>query len=217
MPIKFISRNSDFCNIASSNGFETYDVLVEKYIPTKKTFYVSPANSLCFMDGGIDYSLSRNIMPGIESVVKQIVNNFGKTNLLGRKYLPIGSSIIIDYDDNKSLIVAPTMLLPQNISSTHNVFYSTMAVLYNLTNIYGESIDNVDVVMTSAGCGYGKMTPSESFNQIINGIEKYNQYIPEYVNQNYGVLICEPNLQQQPKYYQNTEWLNIPKNEIVKC
>lgn len=217
MPIKFVSRDIDFCNKTTANGFETFNSLIETYRPVRKTFYVSPANSLCFMDGGIDYSLSRNIMPGIEASVKQIMNCFGKINLLGRKYLPIGSSIIIDYDQQKSLIVAPTMLLPQNVSSTHNVFYATMALMYNLTNIYGASIDDIDVIMTSFGCGYGKMSPSDSFNQIMCGLEKYNQYIPEYVNTEYHVLICEPNLQQQPKFYQNTEWINIDQNEIVKC
>lgn len=217
MPIKFISRDSDFCNIAQTHGFEIYDTLIERYVPDKKTFYVSPANSLCFMDGGIDYSLSRNIMPGIEKSVKQIMNYFGKTNLLGRKYLPIGSSIIIDHDNKKSLIVSPTMLLPQNISLTQNVFYSTVATLYNLTKIYGASIDDVDVIMTSSGCGYGKMSPNVSFTQILAGIEKYEQYIPEFVDKKYHVLICEPNLQEQPKYYQNTEWLNISRNEIIRC
>jgi len=46
--------------------------------------------------------------------------------------LPIGSSIIIGGDDNKSLIVAPTMLLPQNVEFTSNAYYATMAVLYNI-------------------------------------------------------------------------------------
>jgi O-acetyl-ADP-ribose deacetylase (regulator of RNase III) len=46
---------------------------IQDYIPTKKTYYVSPANSLCFMDGGFDYALSRIIFPNIEAEVKQIV------------------------------------------------------------------------------------------------------------------------------------------------
>ena len=71
---------------------------IEDYIPNpdKKTYYVSPANSLCFMDGGIDYSLSRIIFPGIEMKVKDRVKALKKMTLLGRYYLPIGSSIILD-------------------------------------------------------------------------------------------------------------------------
>jgi len=48
---------------------------VQDYIPTKKTYYVSPANSLCFMDGGIDYALSRIIFPNIEMEVKKYCKN----------------------------------------------------------------------------------------------------------------------------------------------
>jgi O-acetyl-ADP-ribose deacetylase (regulator of RNase III) len=47
---------------------------IQYYIPkdNKKTYYVSPANSLCFMDGGIDYALSRIIFQNIEVGVKQL-------------------------------------------------------------------------------------------------------------------------------------------------
>jgi len=40
----------------------------QDYIPNvnKKTYYISHANSLCFMDGGIDYALSKIIFPNIE-------------------------------------------------------------------------------------------------------------------------------------------------------
>lgn len=42
---------------------------IQDYVPSpnKKTYYVSPANSLCFMDGSIDYALSRIIFPNIET------------------------------------------------------------------------------------------------------------------------------------------------------
>ena len=129
MPIKFVSLNYDFVNKIRAIGYEAYDMKIEDYKPVRYTYYVSPANSLCFMDGGIDLSLSRNIFPGIEQIVRNQVKLHGKTNLLGRKYLPVGSSIIIPYDNLKSLIVAPTMLLPQNVSNTKNAYYATVSVL----------------------------------------------------------------------------------------
>jgi O-acetyl-ADP-ribose deacetylase (regulator of RNase III) len=63
------------------------------------------------MDGGIDLALSRVIFPGIEAKVKQQVRQLGIQTKLGRNYLPIGSSIIMEPEPNKSLIVAPTMLI----------------------------------------------------------------------------------------------------------
>ena len=86
------------------------------------------------MDGGIDKALSQIVFPGIETEVKSIVNNIGIRTLLNRPYLPIGSSIIIE-KGQKNLIVAPTMLLPQNVSNTLNAYYATMAVLYKLKTL----------------------------------------------------------------------------------
>lgn len=215
MPIIFITRDIPFYEKIQSHKFESRNELIEKWTPRRKTYYVSPANSLCFMDGGIDYSLSRNIMPGVEPKVKQMLNIYGKTTLLGRKYLPIGSSFIFDYDDTKSLIIAPTMLLPQDISNTQNVYFATMAIMHNLLVNRQENLDNIDVLFTSFGCGFGKMSADKSIHQIMCGLENFHDYVPEYINKD--VLICEPNLSQQPKYYQNSEWFNIPANEITRC
>jgi hypothetical protein len=65
MGIKFITLNEKFANEIKKLGYDVEIKKIEDYIPDKKTYYVSPANSLCFMDGGIDYALSRIIFPGI--------------------------------------------------------------------------------------------------------------------------------------------------------
>jgi len=105
-------------------------MIIQDYIPHQKTYYVSPANSLCFMDGGIDYALSRIVFPKIETEVKEIVKDLGIISIVGKPYLPIGSSIILNKGD-KALVISPTMLLPQDVSTTKNAYYATMAVLYN--------------------------------------------------------------------------------------
>jgi O-acetyl-ADP-ribose deacetylase (regulator of RNase III) len=212
MPIIFISLNDTFIEKVKMSGYEGYVMRIEDYIPNKKTYYVSPANSLCFMDGGIDYALSRVIFPNIEPEVKNIVRQLGIKNLIERPYLPIGSSIIIDRQD-KSLVVSPTMLLPQNVSNTQNAYYATMAVLYNILVNRNENINEVDIIFTSFCCGYGKMNEDDSISQIMNGINDYIEYNPQIINEN--IIINEPNLNEQPKYYQNTEFLNINPTEIV--
>jgi O-acetyl-ADP-ribose deacetylase (regulator of RNase III) len=236
MPIIFVSLSETFCESVRKRGFKAYCVKIQDYdknisvgnqFSHKKTYYVSPANSLCFMDGGIDLALSRIIFPGIEKTVKQIVNKLGITNLLGRNYLPIGSSIIVNQsDDNKFLIVAPTMLLPQNVANTKNAYYCTQAVLYNIlingkekrfpkeTVFAKEDLNNVDIVFTSLCCGYGCMTEEESIKQIMSGIEDYKSYNPKIVNSD--IVIKEPNLNEQPKYYENTEWIKIEPKDIKK-
>ena len=212
MPIKFISLSASYVDKIRQCGFEAHNMKIENYVPTKKTYYVSPANSLCFMNGGIDTALSTVIFPNIESEVKHIVKQLGITSIIGRPYLPIGSSIIIDKGD-MSLIVAPTMLLPQNVSQTKNAYYATMSILYNILINKNEQLEDVDIIFTSLCCGYGKMHEDISIEQIINGINDYHNYTPTVINQN--IIINEPNLHEQPKYYQNTEFFEIKPDDII--
>ena len=214
MPIIFISLNHTFVSKIREKEYQAFNISIEDYKPVRKTYYVSPANSLCFMDGGIDYALSRIIFPNIEKDVKNTVKEIGITNILGRPYLPIGSSIILD-KDNISLIVSPTMLLPQDVSNTKNAYYCTIAVLYNILVNRKENLDNVDIIFTSFCCGYGKMPEDDSVNQILEGIHDFINYKPTIINNN--IIINEPNLKEQPKYYQNSEFFEIDTREIVRC
>ncbi len=214
MPIIFVSNNIKFIDIIKSQtNYESHHIVIQDYIPKRKTYYVSPANSLCFMDGGIDLALSRIIMPGIERKVKEKMASLNIKNKLGRNYLPIGSSMIVPYDNVKNLIVSPTMLLPQNVSNTNNAYYATMSILYNILINRKEDINNIDIIFTSLCCGYGMMTEEESFKQIINGINDYTKYKPSYCYPD--IVLCQPNMSEQPKFYMNTEWFDIRPDEIV--
>jgi hypothetical protein len=73
---------------------------------------------------------------------------------LDKNYLPIGSSIIVKHDHNKYLVSCPTMLTPQNVSETQNVYYATMSALYNVIINKKMDINNVDIIITSMCCGY---------------------------------------------------------------
>lgn len=126
------------------------------------------------MDGGIDFILSRYILKGCEKKLRDVVADHGYTSLLGRKYLPIGSSCIIDRNDNKVLVSCPTMLLPQDVSKTKNCYYSTMACLYSIAEYY--PYKNYKIIMTSACCGYGKMNHIESLHQCFQAIRNYKKY-----------------------------------------
>lgn len=54
MPIIFVSLNDEFNQKIKHLGYTTHTIKIQDYKPTKKTYYVSPANSLCFMDSGIE-------------------------------------------------------------------------------------------------------------------------------------------------------------------
>jgi len=227
MPIVFISLNDTFTEKIRQHGYEAHTKKIQDYVPhpMRKTYYVSPANSLCFMDGGIDYALSRVVFPGIESRVKDVVRGLGIQSLLGRHYLPIGSSVALEDDDGQRfLVVAPTMLLPQDVSSTRNAYFATMAVLYNVLvhRCIDDAVDAVDssdpleavdILLPSFCCGYGKMDVDTAVQQIVEGIRDYRQYAPFHVGSH--AVVLEPNLLEQPKYYQNTEWFRIQPDEIL--
>ena len=56
MPIIFVSNNIKFIDIIKTQTtYESHHIVIQDYVPKRKTYYVSPANSLCFMDGGIDF------------------------------------------------------------------------------------------------------------------------------------------------------------------
>jgi O-acetyl-ADP-ribose deacetylase (regulator of RNase III) len=216
MPILFISLNKEFCDLATKAGYSAHVMNITHYVPVEghKTYYVSPSNSLGFMDGGIDLALSHSVFPGVEPEVKQAIANIGIQSLLGRYYLPIGSSFILE-KGSRALVIAPTMLLPQDIRCTDNVYYATMATLYNILVNKGESLETTDILFTSMGCGYGNLLEEESLFQILQGIQDYKIfYTPTTVAEN--LVIWEANLESQPRYYMNTEFLKISPREIIR-
>lgn len=192
MPIVFISLNDEFNELAKKDKFEVYNIKVENWITRCSTYYMSPANSLGFMDGGIDLALSHIVMPDIEPIVKKAVEMFGKLNRIDRKYLPIGSSIIINYNDNSSLVVAPTMLLPQDINNTNNVYWAVKSCLFNVLINHGRELNNIDIILTSAGCGFGKLTGQHAWEQTKQAIYSYKEFVCTQVNSH--VVLAEPNL-----------------------
>ena len=215
MPIIFISLNHVFTTLIKAHGYEAHVMKIQDFKPTqKKTYYVSPANSLGFMDGGIDLALSREVFPGIESKVKAAIRATNNQNLLGRYYLPIGSSLVVEHDPSKALVVAPTMLLPQDVSKTRNAYYATIATLYNILVNRKESLTECDIIFTSFCCGYGKMSEEESVKQILQGINDYVNYVPDVITST--LVFAEPNLLTQPKLYQNTEWFPIRPEDFAR-
>jgi hypothetical protein len=87
--------------------------------------------------------------------------------------------------------------------------------MYNILINKKERLEDVDIIFTSFCCGYGKMDEDVSIQQILNGLRDYSNYKPEIVHKN--IIVNEPNLYDQPKYYQNTEFFEIKPEDIVNC
>lgn len=219
MRITFVTLDSIFANIAEENGYNVYLGKVQDYKPQSDSgsiYYVSPSNTLNFMDGGIDYAYSRIMFPGIEYKIKETIKELPYRTFLGRPFLPIGKAIVTKTDifsltGNPCYIISsPTMLLPQDVSKTPNAFLSIIAIIQLLKKIKDtyNIKDNDELILTSMCCGVGKMNADISFKQIQGALEHND---PENISIDIGKIIG-----LQPNYYANTEWKNIDSDKIIK-
>ena len=165
--------------------------------PNKKTYYILPTNSLGLVNCNINLTLCKNKFSSIEATIDKTLKSLNITNLLGQNYLPIGSSIIIDYDNDESIVISPIMLSNQNISKTNNIYYFTMSILHNILINKKENIEDIDIIFTSLICCYNKDDNEESINQIIKGFKNYHLYKPLIVSNN--IIIHKLTLSEQQK------------------
>jgi hypothetical protein len=182
--------------------------------------FVSPANSLGFMDAGIDAVYSRNKFPGIDQVVKKSIVSLNYRTKLGRYYLPVGSALVTKVKGEQFLVTAPTMLLPQAVEKTRNAYYAFFATLqavqkYNLA--YDFPIKKI--VCNGLCCGFGAMEPEQSVLQIFSA---YCHFLYQYTFTRDAlphvpwVYFANPCLADQPKYYENLEFINFKPSDMIK-
>jgi O-acetyl-ADP-ribose deacetylase (regulator of RNase III) len=226
------------------NKFIKYQALNQNIITYKNdsnTIFVSPANSLGFMDGGIDYVLSRQMFPQVEKTVKQYIKNLNFKNIFNQNFLPVGSSLIVPVSllnsKNQYLISAPTMLLPQNINKTNNCYYAMYAILriaHKYNNYLRQNNKQLitKIVCPGLGTGIGKISESDAADQVCLAMEHFIKYdvnhfsvldnnivssFEDKMPQSSVYFIRDPDyiLKKQPRYYQNSAYFTIPPKDIV--
>lgn len=223
MKLIFVSLNKDFINEIQKllNESQLNNIIDIEYkvcdiqeIDVIGKAFISPANSIGFMDGGIDYVLSRKMFPSVETRLKTKIENLNKVTLIGRPYLPIGSAIAIPTQYSSCIMIsAPTMFLPHDVSQTRNAYHAFMASLCLLSKYRERVCKSVDtLVCTSLCCGWGKMSPSDSAKQIYNALcdflnGKIDQEV-EFQDDPY-VYITTSKDNEQPNHYDNREIKNI--------
>jgi O-acetyl-ADP-ribose deacetylase (regulator of RNase III) len=121
---------------------------------------VSPANSFGFMNGGIDFAISKNLGWHIEKKLQKIIREryFGE--------LLVGQATIVETDHTlfPYLISSPTMRTPMTIHRSPNVYLCMKAILTLLK--YGKFEDGTPiyekvktVAMSGLGTGVGQVPP----------------------------------------------------------
>jgi O-acetyl-ADP-ribose deacetylase (regulator of RNase III) len=110
---------------------------------------VSPANSFGFMDGGIDYLISKNLGWDIQQNLKEYI----KTKTVGEILVGQAIAISTTSDSFPFVISAPTMRVPMILGADSvNVFLATKAVLYTMKECKLNS-----VAIPGMGTGVGKV------------------------------------------------------------
>ena len=70
----------------------------------------------------------------IESELKDKINQYKFKTLQNRNYLPISTSLLINYN-NYNILYVPIMWVKQDISNTNNLYNSLMSVLIHIYKI----------------------------------------------------------------------------------
>lgn len=152
---------------AAFNGVQRVETKVcdVRTVPRDGATFVSPSNSLGFMDGGIDDVYSRKMFPGVQLRLQERIASVGMRTLLGRPYLPVGSAIVLPCGGSTFLVAAPTMFLPHNVSSTRNAYRAMMAVFCALQKA-GLLSEERRIVCPALCCGFGMMPEQEAAKQM---------------------------------------------------
>jgi O-acetyl-ADP-ribose deacetylase (regulator of RNase III) len=170
-------------------------------VPRDNAAFVSPANSLGFMDGGIDKPL-REMFPGCESRLKAAIKQLGHRTGLGRYYLRVGSAYWQSVGTNTYLISAPTMFLPHDVSTTQNAYWAFLAVLEAASELPVQRL-----IVPTLCCGWGRMSAAESARQMRRALDDFEagrRLVREPVTVA-GMVILPSRDEEQPVNYDTRE------------
>ena len=187
------------------------------------TMFVSPANSIGFMDGGIDRAYMQ-IFPGVEKAVMDKIKQLGHVTNKNRCYLSVGSAVIVPVLNNCVLVSTPTMFLPHDVSETRNAYHAMMASLMAFAK-HGKS---KLLITTSLCCGYGMMDPKESAKQMRYAYDDFvnGKNVPAEVEYQSDptFVITQNRDEEQPRNRENREIHNKKEYHedekdirIIKC
>jgi O-acetyl-ADP-ribose deacetylase (regulator of RNase III) len=163
MRVTLVDLHGSLVDAARAQGWHGDDVELLAYTDVrdvtlarnaKRTGYVSPANSRGDMDGGIDYTLSRIIFPGVEARVKAAIaaQSSGSPPRLaiGKAVVVPALDLVFEDPPRLVLIAAPTMSVPQDVHKTHNAYSAMYAALVAAE---AAGVDRLIVPGLCTGCG----------------------------------------------------------------
>jgi O-acetyl-ADP-ribose deacetylase (regulator of RNase III) len=133
------------------------EVYRDDYFTRPADAMVSPANSFGIMDGGLDLAIRDALGFEIQRRVQQVIveRHHGE--------LPVGCAEIVATDDTRwpSLVVAPTMRVPESVAQTLNAYLAFRAAL-----LAAKRAGLSSLVCCGLGTGIGAMEPQRAAVQM---------------------------------------------------
>lgn len=162
MNFTFVDINEELTNAWEKvfDGIENIDIRNESIFSLSCDAIVSPANSYGYMNGGIDFAISKNLGWHVEKKLQEKIRKkyFGE--------LLIGQADIIETDHQlfPYLVSAPTMRHPMTINRTPNVYLAMRAILLLLKYGRLESGELIkekvkSIAIPGLGTGVGQVQP----------------------------------------------------------
>ena len=144
--------------------FPEVEVRAGDYFVQPADAIVSPANSFGVMDGGIDLAIRDQLGFSIQGKVQDaIVDRF-------HGELPVGAAVIVETGDSrwKYLIAAPTMRVPERVSTSINAYLACRAVLVAAERFNREQgSKRIESLVCCGLCtGVGEMLPGRCARQM---------------------------------------------------
>ena len=178
--------------------------------------FVTLANSLLYMDSGIDRVYSRQVFPGSEPKLREFIKGHGKVSLVGKPHLPIGSAVMLEAERDHFLIAASTMLMPQPVINTRNAYHATLAALI----VAGSKPDVNDIVISAACCGWGRMKPQDSARQCWWALLDFEAGLGRGKIERFKDITMYSStddfMREQPDFYENSEFKLIPARHVIQ-
>jgi O-acetyl-ADP-ribose deacetylase (regulator of RNase III) len=169
--------------------------------------YVSPANSLLYMDGGVDHAYSRTMWPGLEARVQAVGARDGAVSGANRRFMPVGSAFALRAQPAPGspwLIVAPTMLVPQEVSGTRNAYWAARAIraVAGATGVR-------ELVLPLPCCGVGGMPAQEVGAQLARAWAEPPPRCTKQTTEGAPLFWVEPALTgaEQPRSWETAEFV----------
>ena len=149
------------------SGIPEVNIIHGSVFDTPCDALVSPANSFGYMNGGIDFAISKHLGWHLEKRLQALIREQYQGELL------VGQAEIIptDHPDFPYLIAAPTMRTPMTIARSPNVYLAMKAILRLVE--FGHFPDQTpikkriqSVAIPGLGTGIGQMPVLDAARQM---------------------------------------------------